>query len=103
MTKGAFLKQKLQNMARWVIEEVGKENLPVDILAGINGRSELEVTMLASSLQSNSRVAAHRDWHGVGQLVPAELREVVTAIKQRPHMHDRFWRYMCLFVEVIEQ
>jgi hypothetical protein len=103
-TKGAYLKDKLENMTRWVIGEVGKENLPVDILAGIAGRSELEVTAFAGKLESNSVQVAHRDWHGLAQLLPLrELQEVVTAIKQRPSMHDKFWRYMELFIEIVRQ
>ena len=104
MTKGQFLLQKLRNMARWVEQEVGKENLPVDILAGIAGRSELEVAALAGKLESNSAQVAHRDWHGLAHLLPQrELQEVVTAIKQRPGMHDKFWRYMELFIEIVRQ
>ena len=32
-------------MAKWVTEEVGKENLPADPIAGIAGRSALEATV----------------------------------------------------------
>jgi hypothetical protein len=108
-TKGAFLKEKLQNLARWVIAEVGKENLPVDLIAGVDGRSELEAAYMASTLESNSVLVAHRDWRGLAQLFSnrtgkqEELQQVVTVIRQRPEMHDKFWRYMELFVEVARQ
>ena len=108
MTKGAYLKEKLSNMARWVVAEVGKENLPVDIVAGIDGRSELEVTMLAAVLQSNTNVSTLRNWDEIQQLVttnnlPSELGTVVALIRDKESMHDKFWRYIELFSEVAAQ
>ena len=106
--KGAFLKEKFDNMARWVEEGVGKENLPADVIAGINGRSEMELCLLAEALHANKHVSIHRDWAGMTQLAakhgfPQELQEVVTAIRAREGMHDKFWRYIALFVQVAEQ
>ncbi len=106
--KGDFLLEKLNNMAKWVVTEVGKENLPVDILAGIAGRSALEVTVLCSTLEANADLATHRNWSGLVQLMkmnnaPFELQQVVVAVQQRPKMHDKFWRYIDLFVTVIRQ
>ena len=108
-TKGTFLKEKMSNMARWVTQEVGAENLPVDIIAGIDGRSALEVTMLSGALGANKDVVTHRNWSGLVQLMesdgrtPRELQEVVVAVQHRPDMHDKFWRYINLFIEVCEQ
>ena len=107
-TKGSFLLEKLNNMAKWVTLEVGKENLPVDIIAGINGRSALEVTALCSTLEANADLATHRNWSGLVQLMkannaPIELQEVIVAVHQRPAMHDKFWRYIDLFVTVVRQ
>tara|TARA_B100000212_G_scaffold342571_1_gene330724 strand:- start:1804 stop:2148 length:345 start_codon:yes stop_codon:yes gene_type:complete len=107
-TKGNYLLQKLQNMANWVTLEVGKENLPVDIIAGINGRSVLEVTALCATLEANADLATHRNWSGLVQLMeahnaPLELQEVIVAVQQRPAMHDKFWRYIDLFVTVVRQ
>ena len=108
-TKGAFVKEKLENMARWVEQGIGKENLPVDVIAGITGRSELEASALAGALQSNKDKIAQRNWSGLMQAVkdsgkfPVSVQEVITCIYQQPKMHDKFWRYMELFVEVAEQ
>ena len=105
-TKGEFLHEKLSNMARWVTQEVGKENLPVDILAGIAGRSALEVTMLCGTIQANRDLATHRNWSGLVQLLDGQARElqaVVIAIQRRPDLHDKFWRYIELFITVSEQ
>ena len=107
-TKGEFLHEKLSNMAKWVTTEVGEENLPVDIITGITGRSALEVTVLAATLEANADLATHRNWSGLVQLMeanraPSELQEVIVAVQKRPDMHDKFWRYIDLFVTVTRQ
>lgn len=107
-SKGSFLKEKYDNLTRWVVEVVGKENLSADSLAGIKGRTELEIVVLANTLQANKSLVSHRDWTGLVQLlvsegIPAALQEVVVAIRHREMMHDKFWRYMDLFVQVAEQ
>ena len=107
-TKGQFLLEKLSNMAKWVTSEVGKENLSVDIIAGINGRSALEVTALCATLEANADLATHRNWSGLVQLVDGdprlhEMQEVIVAVQQRPAMHEKFWRYIDLFVTVVRQ
>jgi len=105
-TKGEFLKEKFANMASWVASEVGQENLPDGVLSGITGRSEVEVTMLASTLHSNKSMVDQRNWAGLGALagehIPA-VQSVITAINQRADMHGKFWRYMDLFVEVVSE
>ena len=107
-TKGEFLKEKVGNMARWVTQEVGKENLPADIVAGITGRSVLEITVLSAALETNADLVTHRNWSGLVQLMsasnaPSELQEVVVVVQRRPEMHDKFWRYMELFMAVSAQ
>ena len=107
-TKGEFLLEKLTNMAKWVTSEVGKENLSVDIITGITGRSALQVTAFAAILEANADLATHRNWSGLVQLMevnnaPFELQEVIVAVQQRPAMHDKFWRYIDLFVTIVRQ
>ena len=107
-TKGDFLKHKMVNMARWVTQEVGAENLPVDIITGIAERSVVEVTALSGALDANRDQITTRNWSGLVRLmeahnVPRELQEVVHAVQQREVMHDKFWRYMTLFADVARQ
>lgn len=105
-TKGEFLQEKLGNMARWVIGEVGKENLPASVLAGIDGRSALEACLLASTLQANKVMVDQRNWSGLMYLLAKdapEVQDVVTTINKRPDMHEKFWRYLELFIEISEQ
>ena len=107
-TKGEFLKEKMTNMAKWVSTEVGKENLPVDIIAGIDRRSVVEITALCGALDANSTLVALRSWSGLAHLIAdngagVEMQEVVDAVEKRPEMHMKFWRYMDLFLEVTRQ
>ena len=107
-TKGEFLVEKLNNMAKWVSSEVGQENLPVDIITGINGLSALSVTALCATLEANSDLATHRNWSGLVQLMaennaPSELQEVIALVQQRPPMHEKFWRYIDMFTAVVRQ
>ncbi len=109
-TVGAFVKEKLGNMARWVTREVGKENLTVDLEQFARDRTEAEVTFLAEVLSSNSAKINHRDWCGlVGMLddtaipgdVAAQFQELVQAVRAREELHDKFWRYLELFKSVV--
>lgn len=107
MTVGDFLKEKVGNMARWVAEEVGNENLPVDIVQLTKDRTAVEVTVLAEALNAHSTKVTHRDWSGLVRLIEAEnlpidFTVVVQAVRVREQMHDKFWRYLELFCEVVQ-
>jgi hypothetical protein len=107
---GSYLKEKLGNMAKWVTEEVGKENLSVDIEEFVSGRSELEVTFLAETLSGNAAVIVHRDWCKLTQIltddkiplhIHAQFGELLHVVRGREDLHDKFWRYMNLFKDVV--
>ena len=110
-TVGAFLKAKLSNLAVWVIESLGKENINMDLEQFVNRRSEVEITFFADILSSNSAKVVHRDWAGlVGILstdatipsdVSATFIDLLQLVRSRPELHDKFWRYMELFRDVV--
>ena len=110
-TVGAFLKAKLSNLAVWVIESLGKENINMDLEQFVNRRSEVEITFFADVLSSNSAKVVHRDWAGlVGILstdatipsdVSATFIDLLQLVRSRPELHDKFWRYMELFRDVV--
>ena len=106
-TKGEFLKEKLTNMARWVTREVEPEDLPVDVIAGIAGRSALEATAMAGVLEANKSLVTHRDWSGLVRLLEQhelqDLQTILCLLRARTELHSKFWRYMELFVEVSAQ
>ena len=110
-TVGAFLKVKLRNLAVWVNESLGKENINMDLEQFVNRRSEVEITFFADILSSNSAKVVHRDWAGlVGILstdatipsdVSATFIDLLQLVRSRPELHDKFWRYMELFRDVV--
>ena len=110
-TVGGFLKDKLKNLALWVTESIGKENISMDLELFVNRRSEVEITFFADILNSNSAKVVHRDWTGlVGILstdatIPKEVADVfiqiLQLVRQRQPMHDKFWRYMELFKDTV--
>ena len=107
-TKADFLKQKLVNMANWVSAEVGKENLPDDLISGINSRSASEVALVCGMLAANKEMALDRDWGAILQVVtkeglPVQLQQLVCLVRDRGSMHVKFWRYVDMFIEVAEQ
>ena len=108
MKKGEFLHEKMVNMAKWVDAEIGKENLPLDLIRGIEARSVLEVAVFASAMAANKDVATHPNWAGLVRLVqaykaPQEISEVIVAVQREPRLHEKFWKYINMFIDVSEQ
>ena len=105
-TVGAFLKEKVTNMIRWVTEELGKENMPPDVMDFIAKRSYVELTLFAEILNEHNTLIVHRDWAGlVRQLhvekVPDVFVTALHAVRAHEHMHDNFWRYLELFSKAV--
>ena len=110
-TVGAFLKAKLSNLAVWIIESLGKENINMDLEQFVNRRSEVEITFFADILSSNSAKVVHRDWAGLvgilstDETIPSDVSatfiDLLQLVRSRPELHDKFWRYMELFRDVV--
>jgi hypothetical protein len=101
-TVAEFLTEKMNNMARWVTSELGKENMSVDLEAFISRRSPTELTAVAGMLSASAEMVTKRDWEGLMEAdIPPELQGVIPSIHNRVEMHDKFWRYLDLFIEVI--
>ena len=99
-TVGDFLRAKMMNMARWVQKELQCE---FDLPDFISNRSTTELTFIAGTLAAEKPLIVHKDWHGLSQLgdMPDEMLEVFHSVRQRPPMHDKFWRYLELFAAVV--
>jgi len=102
-TVGAFLKDKLGNMARWATGELKNTDYGVDLEHFVRERTEMECAYLAGLLSTNSNMITHRDWSGLARIgeMPRQLLDVFHLIRQREDMHDKFWRYLELFANVI--
>jgi len=92
----------MSNMANWIASELGEQNT-VDLEQYLAERNDTEIAYVVGILGSNSTMITHRDWSGLARLgdLPTQLLELFQSIKQREDMHDKFWRYLSLFVEVI--
>ena len=67
-----FLRHKIGNMARWVSDEVGKENLPVDVVELVNGSRGVEPVYFAELLAEHRVTVTHRDWRKLLALIDRE-------------------------------
>ena len=105
VSMGEFVKTKLHNMATWAQNEIGKENLQIDLPKFVQVLSHVEVTLMAQEMQAVSVQIAHRDWKGLFSALQAEFKmpemlSVFRAIQEREAMHEKFWRYLELFRDV---
>ena len=100
-TVGAFILNKLSNMAKWVDLEVGTEACQ----KLVKGRTEMEATYMAEMLLSHSDEVGHRNWDDLVALtdLPAEVLAIAEAVRAREDMHDKFWRYLELFVQTVRE
>ena len=103
VTVGEFLRTKLSNMGEWISSELGGE-LSLDIKQYISERTDTQIVCVANILSTHSSMIAHRDWQKLGSMsdIPAELMDVFQLIRKREGMHDKFWRYLHMFAEVMK-
>lgn len=102
-TVGSFLREKMHNMAKWVNEEIGKENLEVDLVDFVEKKTDSELVYLAGLLKTKEE--------GIGSFasitgdpdIPDQIKVVVARVAAVDSMHPKFWRYIRLFVEVISE
>lgn len=91
-TVGEYLKEKLTNMAKWVKEETGE-----DMTELVISKSDVEIACVIGKLSE----VPLGSWSELCRLVPDEFMTPFDAVRNRPEMHEKFWRYIRLFVVVI--
>lgn len=111
LTVGAFIKEKMGNMARWLTEEIGKENLSIDLESFVSQRSEVEMTFLAERIAENRAAIIHTDWQRLVTMLNADnalpehvlkdFMQLIMAVRERKALHEKFWRYMQLLCTVV--
>ena len=72
---------------------------PIDCVAIIHARSELELTTLCVMLNSEKDIAARRDWDAFvaladEEVVLAPLVRILAEVRKHEHMHEKFWNMM---------
>lgn len=104
-TIGDFLREKMLNMAKWIEEEIGKENLKVDLPHFISVRTNTELCYIAEVLKGQYNSICREDWTGLlsAAEIPVDFFEVVQEVRKKASMHEKFWRYMHVYVQVISE
>ena len=101
MNKGEFLLEKVLNMSRWL-----DANLDLGLVDQAHDIQTFQATVLASSIGSKVQIAAKRDWEELIIVIANEapvLLQAAMLVQDKPEMHDKFWRYIDLFVEITKQ
>jgi hypothetical protein len=95
---GAFLLEKATNMEAWLSAELASP-LPEMAL------SELSVTAMSTKLAEHRQLVFNRDLPGLSRQASraglAALTEMLEAVRTRRDLHDKFWRYLELFVTTV--
>lgn len=105
MNTGEFIKQKMHNMATWIQSEIGSS---VDYVSIIDARSELELTTLCAMLHTKKEIETHRNWSALvalanGEPALAHFVSLIDDVRRREHMHEKFWKYVKLFIDVMSE
>ena len=101
-TVGHFLVEKLQNMHNWLSEECqGYDKHKYDLCRSI--LTPTNATIVAEILLRHKSTIYQRDWDNLSRIpqLPVEIVELGVLIKPQPKLHDKFWRYLELFVESV--
>jgi hypothetical protein len=97
-TVGGFLLEKATNMKSWLGTEVDKRYVQMEL-------TELSVTAMAAKLSEHRQLVFNRDWAGLSRQSHAaglgDLTDMLEAVRSRHDLHDKFWRYLELFVETM--
>ena len=96
-TVASFLREKVGNMKAW-LESEGMPPRPLPYMPDVG------LTAFAQTLRETYAEAIEaRDFDVVklGEL-PEEIVESIKYVRERPALHDKFWRYLALFSETVK-
>ena len=95
VTRGEYTLEKVSNMHAWLAQELGKENVPQFQL------TQTIATALVSQLATKKQLIEKRDLPSLLACeIPADLRTIAELVLRNPKLHDKFWRYADLFLEI---
>ena len=101
---GTFLQEKLKNFVTWVLSEIPKAELPTGY--SLNKlASAKQCCDFAEVVVGMREPVTARDFDALSRHPQAteSMAKVIKAMHNRPGLHDKFWRYMDMCVEVIDQ
>tara|TARA_B110001452_G_scaffold264986_1_gene268905 strand:- start:2001 stop:2330 length:330 start_codon:yes stop_codon:yes gene_type:complete len=99
VNKGEYLKEKILNMLRFVSEGTGVwfDDFEKDI-------TPVRAVLFCQEIHKHKLEVMHRNWVALHNTpgLPTYLQDTIVRVKKNPDLHDKFWRYMELFVEMGE-
>ena len=99
-TLGDFLQEKAFNMRKWAREVL---DMP-ELLSEMDMAIKTDFVEMGLRCVSVKQAIVRRDWHGLmGPLSDTPVFEVAQMLRANDDLHDKFWRYLELFVNVTEQ
>ena len=97
-TVGEYLLEKATNMQCWLHNELHDDKERTRL-------TEMSVTVMASRLHMNAQAVRDRDWDTLLRVASSagltDLTDMIEAVRSRGDLHDKFWRYLDLFVELM--
>ena len=85
-------------MKAWLTEELGSPPSEIPL-------TELSITAIAAVLMQHRQLVFNRDFAGLSRHAHSagygELTQMLEAVRTRRELHDKFWRYLELFVETM--
>ena len=101
---GTFLQEKLRNFVKWVLSEIPKTQLPVGYSLNKLATQDQCVEFAEVVVEMREPVTT-RDFSALSRHSHATdtMVTVIKAIEARPELHDKFWRYMDMCIEVVVQ
>lgn len=97
-TRGEYLRNKSHNMRLWLEKslpgETAVDSLPI--------ASEIQAMWLAECLLEVRDAVSRRDFGELREheALTVEWRALLHVVEAHEEMHEKFWRYLTLFVEV---
>lgn len=101
-TVGDFLVEKMGNMHQWLKAECGTyDSQRYD--NRFKCITPTVATVMAEVLLANKTVVYHKDWYNLCRIpdLPIELVDLAEVVRPQDQLHDKFWRYLELFVESV--
>ena len=96
---GDFLQEKALNMRTWLREQLDEPNL-LDIM---DSMLKNDFVTLGDECLKHKQSIFRRDFRELMQAIQnTPLFEIAQRVRARDELHDKFWRYMELFVNVTE-
>ena len=96
-TVSEFLREKMTNMAKWVEGELG--HTEVDLPLFVESRTNAELVFLAECIKE-ANPSTFEEIASIPNTPPA-FKSLVGLVEKRSYMHEKFWRYVDLFVQTI--